>query len=156
MTAMQIVPHRPRAARFARLITPGGWRIKLYGIATHREFARPALLDATAALAAQILPLPAIAADHYGVGFAIAHDATKASIALVYWWQSSNELHQRGFVGPLEPVSAMAPIPHQAAGCVWELGIIEFERQAWLRDVLCNPAGPDLDGYLARRLDADL
>lgn len=38
--------------------------------------------------------------------------------------------------------------------CVWDLTVIGFERQAWLERALANPAGPGLDAYLARQLDA--
>jgi hypothetical protein len=151
-----ITPHRARFARFVRVAGIDGWRIKLYGIATHREDARPALLDATQRLADAMLPRPAVGEGHYGVGFAIAHDASAASIGIIYWWQSSNELHQRVHVGPLDQPDRMAPIADQAAGCVWELAVVEFERQAWLADVLANPGGPDLDAYMSRRFDGDI
>lgn len=44
----------------------------------------------------------------------------------------------------------------QAAGCVWELEIVDFERRAWLADVLANPDGPDVERYLARHVDTEL
>ncbi len=59
-------------------------------------------------------------------------------------------------MAPHEDPTALERLPDQAAGCVWELGIIDFERRAWLEDVLANPAGPDLERYLSRRLDADI
>jgi hypothetical protein len=31
--------------------------------------------------------------------------------------------------------------------------VVEFERRAWIDDVIANPAGPDLDAYLSRRFD---
>ena len=34
--------------------------------------------------------------------------------------------------------------------CVWELEIIDFERRAWLHDVLIDD---DLEAYLARALE---
>ena len=70
-------------------------------------------------------------------------------IALVYWWQGTNELHQRSFVG--ETIEALEPVEWTPAGCVYELAVVEFERRAWIEDVIGNPAGPDLDRYLARR-----
>jgi hypothetical protein len=39
---------------------------------------------------------------------------------------------------------------------VWDLAVIAFERDAWLDAVLRNPAGPDVERYLATRLDADI
>ena len=49
----------------------------------------------------------------------------------------------------------MAKLAEPGAGCVYELGVVDFERRAWLEDVLANPAGPDLDLYLGRRFDAE-
>jgi hypothetical protein len=43
-----------------------------------------------------------------------------------------------------------------AAGGVWELEIVDFERRAWLADVLANPAGPDVERYLGRHVDTEL
>jgi hypothetical protein len=94
--------------------------------------------------------------NRYGVGFATAHDAATACIALVYWWQSENELHQRIYVAPKAEPKALEPVFDQPAGCVWELAVVDFERRAWLEDVLANPAGPDIQRYLERRLDEDV
>ena len=49
---------------------------------------------------------------------------------------------------PLAPTGAVAR--------VWELAVPAFERDAWVRTGLATPRGPDLDAYLARRLDADV
>ena len=126
----------------------GDWRLKLYGLAAPEKGVRPELLDATRRLAEQ--SLPAVDEQHYGAAFAIAHDA-RFPIALVYWWANENELHARIYAG--ESLDALEPVPETALGCVWELGIIEFERRAWIADVIGNPDGPDLDAYLRRRFD---
>jgi len=150
-------PHyRPRHLRYVESVEIRGWRMKVYGIALQGRTCGPDLLTAAVARAEAALPARAPADPFSGYGFVIAHDAASIDIALVYWWESENELHQRGFVGPKADSSALAPIPHPAAGCVWELGIIDFERRAWLADVLANPAGPDFDLYLGRRLAADV
>lgn len=148
--------YRPRPARFVRLERIRDWRVKLYGIATPGHVPRPKLVDATVARAAAALPAEAHACGRMGVGFAIAHDAATASIALVYWWQAANELHQLVFVGPREDPNAMRKLVDPGAGCVWELGIIDFERRAWIGDVLANPSGPDLERYLGRELTAEI
>ncbi len=125
----------------------GGWRLKLYGLAAPERGVRPELLDVTRALAEQSLPP---AADHHGAAFAIAHDAS-FPISLIYWWTAQNELHSRIYAGP--SLDRMEPADPAAFGCVWELGIVEFERLAWIADVIGNPDGPDLDQYLRRRFD---
>lgn len=90
------------------------------------------------------------------MGFVIAHDAAGICFGLVYWWQGENELHQRLFMSSKDAPEDLWPIEHPAAGCVWELGIIDFERRAWLADVLANPAGPDLELYMSRTLNTEL
>jgi hypothetical protein len=104
---------------------------------------RPELLDATRERAEAHLP-----AEGYGAAFGIAHDAA-FPIALVYWWQGVNELHQRSFVGA--EIDALEIVELTPAGCVYELAIVEFERRAWIEDVIGNTDGPDLDRYMARR-----
>ncbi len=126
----------------------GDWRLKLYGLAAPEHGVRPELLDVTRALAEQ--SLPPVDETRYGAAFAIAHDA-RFPIALIYWWENENELHSRIYAGAA--IDALTPAPETALGCVWELGIIEFERRAWIADVIGNPDGPDLDAYLGRRFD---
>lgn len=149
-------PHRTRPIRFLRPERIGDWRLKIYTIATHAQTVRQDFLDETLRLAPAIFPNPARAGERHGIGFVIAHDAMTACIALYYWWQSFNELHQRIFVGPKHDPGAMTQIANQTAGCVWELEVIDFERRAWLGDVLANPAGPDVERYLSRHIDTEI
>lgn len=126
----------------------GDWRMKLYGLARPEQGVRPELLARTRKLAAQALP-PA-GPNTYGAAFAIAHDA-RFPIALIYWWQDENELRSKIYAGAdLDHLELTDPT---AFGCVWELGIVEFERRAWIADVIGNPGGPDLDRYLSRRFE---
>ncbi|TDD46130.1 hypothetical protein E1286_21795 [Nonomuraea terrae] len=103
-----------------------------------------------------MLPAPAVAPDRYGVGFVIAHDAPRLCYALACWWAERNEVHQRILSAPADRPEHLAPHPSEAAGCVWELSVTDFERRAWITHVLANPGGPDLDAYLAQEYDDDV
>jgi hypothetical protein len=149
-------PYEPRHVRFIRREDVDGWRLKLYGIALNGKDPDPEFVEATRDLAASVLPQPPSTDDHYGVGFATAHDATSLYIALIYWWESENELHQRIYISPKDEPIAFTQVEHQPAGCVWELAVVDFERRAWLEDVLAQPNGPDLERYLERRLFEDV
>jgi len=153
---LAVRPYRPRYLRFIRREVLGEWRLKVYGIATFGNQPRAPLVASTLRLAGEVLPKPALGDGCYGVGFVIAHDAATVSLALVYWWQSQNELHQRVFFGPRDDPVGLKPYANPGAGCVWELGIIDFERRAWLEDVLMNPKGPDIERYMGRQVDADV
>ena len=94
----------------------------------------PTLIEATRALAEPGVP-----------GFTIAHQGRSAAMALVYWWAEENEVHRRAYAGP-----ELAPLTDTGMACVWELEVIDFERRAWLDDVLINA---DVDAYLERALE---
>jgi hypothetical protein len=156
-TGLRIEPrYQPRPARFIELHTVNDWRLKVYGLSMPGTRARPELVQAALKRADRVLPRPAVTGERYGVGFVIAHDAMATSFALIYWWQSGNELHQRCFAAPRGDPGAQARLSDPGAGCVFELGIIDFERRAWIEHALSDPRGPDLTRYLSRRLNADV
>jgi hypothetical protein len=151
------VPYRTRPVRFIRNEDVGGWRIKVYGIATPGNAPRAELVDAAVELAREVFPQPALEDDRHGIGFLIVHDSRTFGMALYYWWQSTNELHQRHFLSPLDDVTALEQVTFpQANGCVWELEAVDFERRAWIEDILANPDGPDVERYLGRHFDGDV
>ena len=134
--------YRPRSIRFIGREQLDGWQLKVYGIGTHAPDARPALVAATLDAARVALPAGG------GAGFVIAHDAMTTGLSLVYWWANENEIHGRFFASPLDDPNAYVSYDSTGLSCVWEMEIMDFERRAWLADVLKND---DLDGYLARR-----
>jgi hypothetical protein len=146
-------PYVPRPVRFIRRERLGDWQLKVYGIAAAGETPREELVERAVEIASDVLPHPAVGDSRYGVGFVIAHDAASLAIVIAYWWQSQNELHQRIYTGPLDDLAALTQLSDQPAGCVWELGVVDFERRAWLEDVLASPDGPDLNRYLSRELE---
>ena len=148
--------YQPRPVRFIRREQQGDWRLKVYGIATPGRTPRPELVAAAMELAPTVLPDPAIADERYGVGIVLVHDSATYCLAIYYWWQSANELHQRMYAAPRSDPRALTKMADPGAGCVWELSVVDFERRAWLEDVLANPGGPDIDRYLTRRFSADV
>ena len=82
--------------------------------------------------------------------FTSAGAAVTAGLGLVYWWANENEIHQRVFAAPLDDPGALEPADGTGMACVWELEVIDFERRAWLEDVL---KGGDAERYLERSLD---
>jgi hypothetical protein len=61
----------------------------------------------------------------------------------------TDELYQRGFVAPADQPRLLQPLTTPAIGRMSGLAVLDHERQAWLRNVLDRPAGPDIDAYLA-------
>jgi len=117
-------------------------RVKHYGIALEGD-PRRELAVATRRKAGESVPAGAY-------GFTIAHDAKSAALAIVYWWANENELHARYFAAPLDEPGELEPLTEPGLACVWELEVIDFERRAWLEDVLIDG---DRAAYLARVLE---
>jgi hypothetical protein len=118
-------------------------RLKHYGIGVGDEAARPELAAAVKAAAADVVPGDT-------AGFTIAHDARFGALGIVYWWANENELHARMFAAPREDPGALEPADGTGLACVWELEVIDFERRAWLEDVLKDG---DVERYLGRSLE---
>jgi hypothetical protein len=146
--------YRPRPIRFLELWADAGWRMKVYGIAYRRSRPRPELVALAKDLALRRLPELAARTTHYGVGFLGVHDGRDASFLFLDFWTDENELRHHVYVSPTVcPEQVQYVTPTGLAACVWDLRVLCFERQAWIDTVLANPAGPDLEQYLARRLD---
>ena len=135
---MERMAYEPRSISF--LGREG--RLKHYGIGTHDRLPRQALAEATRDTAHEVVPGDAI-------GFTIAHDANNAGLGLVYWWANENEIHSRLFVSPFDDPGRLEPVDGTGMACVWELEVIDFERRAWLDDVLKSG---DVESYLERVL----
>jgi len=155
MTAITLTEgYTPRPFSDLGTVHSHGWRVKVTGIAYHSPRPRQELVDATLELAGSVLPQPAITASRYGVGFVGVHDGRGACFSFVDWWESENELHHHTFTSPWDKPGELVDVTGQGfAACAWDLALISHERQAWVDHVLANPHGPDLDGYLADKLE---
>jgi hypothetical protein len=146
--------YAPRAIRFLELLACPDWRLKVYTIA----YAVPpdaALVGTARALAQSVLP-PVVAGEPPGVGFLTIHAGRDAHVVLVSWWSNSNELRQCSWRAPLHRPDRFEQVTSAGfIGCVWDLALIAFEREAWVRTVLAA-SEPDLDAYLAMRLSSDI
>jgi hypothetical protein len=144
--------YAPRPVASLGIWEHGGWRLKTYSIAYERERARSELVSAAKEAAKSVLPMPAVSANRYGVGFLGVHDGRGGNLVFVDWWEGENDLHHSVFLSPSdEPTSLRAAAAHDLVACVFDLGVIAYEREAWIRDVL-SADQPDLDVYLDDQL----
>lgn len=159
MTFQFPAPYKRRPIRYLETWEKDGWRVKVYGIAAVADRPSRDLVDAIKGVAAKMLPSPALADSRYGVGFLYAHQGRDGGgFASVNWWGNENELFHYQYEASPDSISDLRPVEETggSTGCVWDLAVIEHERQAWVECVLGNDAGPDLDAYIARTFDADV
>jgi hypothetical protein len=75
-------------------------------------------------------------ADGYGLGFVVLHYSTTGYYLLAETWHGHQEMWRTVFVRTLDDADefrVFAPAPNGPTGCVWELGPICHEKEAWTR-----------------------
>ncbi len=150
-----MTPYESRPICFLELWQPSAWRLKLYGIAYRRVRPNEKLIAAAKRV---FEPLLATAAKpNYRVGFVGVHEGKTADFVFLDFWADENELHHHVFVSPVgKPDELHCVTGTGLSGCVWDLRLQAFERDAWVANVLQHGAAPDLDGYVAATLNADV
>jgi hypothetical protein len=154
---IKLPPFKTRPIRFLELWTPSdAWRIKVYGIAAAGPRPDACVIDAAKRVAAARLAQVNGSRPQHGVGFLGIHQGMTGCFVFIDWW-SVVELNHHLYHAPLDDPDALKyHLPDNPIACVWDLKLISHERDAWVDCVLNNPAGPDLDAYLARQLNAEL
>ncbi len=149
--------YEPRPVRPLGVRRFGDWRIKVYAITYRRAGLSEALRDAAVGRAKARLPRPALSDSRPGVGFLGIHEGRDSNFSFLDWWANENELHHHvWFSTPHEPGALREWTPEDPFACVWDLAVVGFERAAWVRHVLANPDGPDLDAYLADAMSGEI
>lgn len=136
-------PYRPRRISCKGVRSTEGFRLKLYTI-SYAEAPNDNLISQAMEIATQTLKDK----EGHGAGFLCVHKGKGASVIFVDWWSHENELHHEIFLDDGTRAGFTA--------CAWDLALICFERDAWVRCVLSNPSGPDVEQYLSEQLNADI
>jgi hypothetical protein len=155
-----IRPYRDRHISYLNLANIFGWRLKLYGVSVSEFGVSMNAQAAVVHLAERILPVPPLWPTkpdqetpsfeaRYGVGFGIAHEAADGLYALISWWVGENMLqHHVYYAETGKPEDFKSIAETGVIACVWEMQVMAFERNAWVRDVLANPNESSLERYL--------
>lgn len=141
-------PYVRRAVRVIDRIELEGLRLKVYSITSVGERAGEGLIRAGIARAAEHLRDHPTRQQRAGLGFIGVHDGRGENQVFLDLWINENELtHDYWISSKHAPEALAAPGPDHNSVCVWDLFVQAFERENWLRYVLDNPSGPDLEAY---------
>ena len=139
--------YRPREAGYLTTVETDDGTIKLSGIAAEGapEFGEDVLEAAISVLRQAGAPKP-----NFGAGFAVLHHGEEAWWLLMHWWLPGGIVSHglwRADLGMTPP--DFSPVPPGPMACVWELGVIDFERRAFMATAM---AGAPLADYFASRM----
>ncbi len=151
---LEMEPYRRRKTWSLGSRQVGDWRLKTYGIVVAGTRIDDAMIAAAfGAVARQIAVTLAQGSGH---GFVILHRGDQGVWLLIDRW-AGDILHHVLLRAPLDEPAAYAPGPEDGTmACVWEMAVMQHERDAWVRHVLSQPAAPDFAAYLADQLEIDL
>ncbi|WP_343313106.1 hypothetical protein AAIB41_09630 [Brucella sp. BE17] len=141
--------YKPRAAWFDGLTECGPATIKLNIIEADpgnplAEAAVGIARRQIAAVAGKLEQTP-----HLGAGFAILHQGEESLWLLLHWWVEGGIATRILWQSELGDTIKFVPAQPLLMACVWELGIIDFERRAWIETAM---SGLSSDDYLSRIL----
>ncbi|MGC5022834.1 hypothetical protein [Micromonospora sp. DT47] len=147
---------RDKELRVRGATTVAGRQLKRYQIDQPDRRITPEVERAAYAVLPHLLPPPDGSTPP--AGWVVLHrGADTGAYLLAYTWFWDNVVECRIAVAgqpalgcPDDDPARFVPLDRPGVGCVWELGVLEHERAAWVRHVLA-PDRPDLDGYLADR-----
>ncbi|MBS0187816.1 MAG: isochorismatase [Planctomycetes bacterium] len=140
--------YAPRAASALGVFSFEDWSVKPYRILGRSAAADSPLHPSSVAVIGATLPRPAVTPRRPGIAFVIEHLATPLDYIVLCWWDNANEMITRVFVrGAGEP---WRPTAGNESFCVWDLDIMWFERNAFVRTML-EPGTPNVEAYLQAR-----
>jgi len=140
--------YAPRSAWFEGIVGCGPAAIKLSVISV--DSVPPAARTFAAARNVIAAERPALEETAYiGAGFAILHRGAEANWLLLLWWTEGGTATRKLWRGDLDDGESFTAVDPLYMACVWELGIIDFERRAWMETAM---SGKPLSDYLAYTL----
>jgi hypothetical protein len=151
------IPYRPRHTQLTEVRNVNDWKLKIYQITLDGEPISSEIVEAAMECVAIRSTWPTKPTDlEYQYGFVILHQGHEAVWALNKFWVN-DILRQFFFFAPLDDPTAFdfSLMPGFNA-CVWDLEVTKYERDAWVKHVMTNPAEAQFDEYLNDSLEIAL
>lgn len=117
-----------------------GWHFKVYSISPRgRGISEDEHYVAARNVVENLIP-DASNTPHFGNGFVIIHYGTEAVWLQVNWWIEDGMCAGKSFKAPLNQSPLFELVDGPIVAGVWELVVIDFERQTWV-DVILKRTG---------------
>lgn len=86
--------------------------------------------------------------DHHFVAFVIIHEGIDGVWTLINWWTGKEMLRINTYFTDYQDTSSILLHPQKGAmACVWELPVINHEKNAWVTHILKQADEPNFDNY---------
>lgn len=150
--------YKTRPVRFIDLYHHDGWVIKMYGISVVNEVVSQSnISNARNQLTKWLENTKLYPLETYNIATLILHEGKEGCFAIINWWIDESMLQQFVYLAKKESPDVFEIYSDKGIiTCVWEMAILWFERNAWVKHILMNAQNPDTAAYLAEQFNADV
>ncbi len=149
--------YSPRPVRFIELYEINSWRIKIYSISLKAEtVSERTIKHAKKNIIEWLKKTENCNLPTYKIATLILHEGKEGCFAIINWWIDENMLQLFVYLASTENPDGFKLFSNNGIiTCVWELEILWFERNAWIKHVLSKHENPDIKNYLLEKLNKD-
>ncbi|BDD06494.1 hypothetical protein [Aureibacter tunicatorum] len=147
--------YQKRKIAFYEILYIDGWSVKVYMISKEDEFKHMRLYEQVKLKIKEWLGFEnGFNSKHHHMAFLILHAGDEGVFSIINWWVGENMLNSHVFLTKKPELCDF----HKISGdgltfCVWELAIVNHERQAWLDCFLLQSSEPQYSTYLKDTLN---
>ena len=143
-------PYKPRQISFLENEQCGAWTVKVYTITHLSDFSSTEALKAAYHKLPQWLQEAEVSEwPVYNMAFLVLHEGRDGVWALLNWWTGGEMLRTLTYYTGLEGTIDFQHAPKVGSmACVWEMQVIQHEREAWMQHVLKQAENPNFKGYI--------
>jgi hypothetical protein len=141
--------YKKRYIQFVEQLDISTWHIKAYTISENEIFkSNITYREAKNRLLQWLEDLNSFNGHHENNAFLILHEASEGVFILINTWVGNNMLQTHIYLSKYDSTNEFEKISGDGLfGCVWELEIINHEKNAWIKHILKNPISPNYKLY---------
>lgn len=142
--------YKTREIKFKEIVKTDDWIVKLYTISKDEHFkSNIVYLNAVNKLPEWLNKRNSFDASNDKIAFLIIHSGTEGVFSIINWWVGKNMLNTHIFISKhSEPDKFKLISGDGLSPCIWELEVINHERNSWIKNVLKKSDFPDYEEYL--------
>lgn len=147
--------YKPRPIRFIEIHEQEDWKIKIYSISVRNEFVKTKMIElAKKYLSEWLRNSTNYSLQTYKIATLILHEGKDGSYAIIDWWIGENMMQNHVYFLKENGSAVFEEYSDKGIfSCVWELEVLWFERNKWVKYVLSKAPKPDYSGYLKQHLN---
>ena len=150
--------YKERFIKFKEIVSINQWKVKTYTISKNETFeANTTYQKALLNMPTWLSHLNTFDPSHENIAFLIVHEGTEGVFTLINTWVGSNMLQTHIYISKYNDLATFDKISGDGLfACVWELEIINHERNSWIVNILKKDEDPDYGTYLNETLTIKL